>query len=99
MDRRFNPRYLLVLQDRLVLHTVILDVISYQQKTSKIDALFRGVKVREVNPAPTHPAKGYFDVDWIIPTPDRSNFTASKESVLFFSEIKKYILRKYSSKE
>ena len=67
-------------------------------KTSKIDALFRGVKVREVNPAPTHPAKGYFDVDWIIPTPDRSNFTASKESDLFFSEIKKYILRNIPAK-
>ena len=67
-------------------------------KTAKIDALFRGVKVREVNPAPTHPAKGYFDVDWIIPTPDRSNFTASKESDLFFSEIKKYILRNIPAK-
>ena len=67
-------------------------------KTAKIDALYRGVKVREVNPAPTHPAKGYFDVDWIIPTPDRSNFTASKESDLFFSEIKKYILRNIPAK-
>lgn len=62
-------------------------------KTSKIDALFRGVKVREVNPAPTHPAKGYFNVDWVIPTPDRSNFTDSEEARLLFVEIKKYVLR------
>ncbi len=62
-------------------------------KTAKIDALYRGVKVREVNPAPTHPAKGYFNVDWVIPTPDRSNFTETKETRLFFPEIKKYILR------
>ena len=67
-------------------------------KTTKIDALFRGVKVREVNPAPTHPAKGYFDVDWVIPTPDRSHFTGGNKSILFFSEIKKYILKNIPSK-
>ena len=67
-------------------------------KTSKIDALFRGVKVREVSPAPTHPAKGYFDVDWAIPTPDRSNFTYSKEQEVFFSEMKKYILQNIPKK-
>ena len=67
-------------------------------KTGKIDALYRGVKVREVNPAPTHPARGYFDVDWVTPTPDRSNFTETKESVKFFAEIKKYILRNIPSK-
>ena len=62
-------------------------------KTAKIDALYRGVKVRDVNPAPTHPAKGYFNVDWVTPTPDRSNFTDTKESRMFFPEIKKYILK------
>ena len=62
-------------------------------KTSKIDALFRGVKVKEVNPAPTHPARGYFNVDWTIPTPDRSNFTDSEEAKLFYTEIKKYLLK------
>lgn len=67
-------------------------------KTSKIDALYRGVKVREVNPAPTHPAKGYFNVDWATPTPDRSNFTDSKEARLFFAEIKKYVLRNIPAK-
>ena len=67
-------------------------------KTSKIDALFRGVKVREVNPAPTHPAKGYFIIDWVIPTPDRSNFTDSEEARLFFLEIKKYVLRNIPAK-
>ena len=61
-------------------------------KSAKIDSLYRGVKVREVNPAPTHLAKGYFNVNWVTPTPDRSNFTESKESRNFFSEIKKYIL-------
>jgi len=67
-------------------------------KTAKIDALYRGVKVREVNPAPTHPAKGYFSVDWVTPTPDRSNFTDTKESRVFFPEIKKYILRNIPAK-
>jgi len=67
-------------------------------KTSKIDALYRGVKVREVNPAPTHPAKGYFNVDWVTPTPDRSNFTDSEEARLFFAEIKKYVLRNIPAK-
>jgi len=67
-------------------------------KTSKIDALYRGVKVREVNPAPTHPAKGYFNVDWATPTPDRSNFTDSEEARLFFAEIKKYVLRNIPAK-
>jgi HSP90 family molecular chaperone len=67
-------------------------------KTSKIDALYRGVKVREVNPAPTHPAKGYFTVDWVTPTPDRSNFTDSEEARLFFLEIKKYVLRNIPAK-
>ena len=67
-------------------------------KTSKIDALFRGVKVKEVNPAPTHPARGYFNVEWIIPTPDRSNFTDSEEARLFYAEIKKYILKHVPSK-
>ncbi|MCH7647967.1 MAG: ATP-binding protein [Thaumarchaeota archaeon] len=67
-------------------------------KSAKIDALFRGVKVREVNPAPTHPAKGYFNVDWVTPTPDRSNFTESQESRIFFPEIKKYILRNIPAK-
>jgi len=62
-------------------------------KTSKIDVLFRGVKVKEVHPAPTHPAKGYFNVDWVIPTPDRSNFTDSEEARLFYDEIKKYVSR------
>ncbi len=61
-------------------------------KSAKIDALYRGVKVREVNPAPTHPAKGYFNVNWVTPTPDRSNFTESRESRAFFPEVKKYIL-------
>ena len=67
-------------------------------KTTKIDALFRGVKVREVNSAPNHPAKGYFDVDWVIPTPDRSHFTGGNKSILFFTEIKKYILKNIPSK-
>ena len=67
-------------------------------KTSKIDALFRGVKVKEVNPAPTHPARGYFNVDWAVPTPDRSNFTDSEEARLFYDEIKKYVLRHIPSK-
>jgi len=67
-------------------------------KTAKIDALYRGVKVREVNPAPTHPAKGYFNVDWAVPTPDRSNFTDSEEARLFFLEIKKYVLRNIPAK-
>ena len=67
-------------------------------KTSKIDALFRGVKVKEVNPAPTHPARGYFNVDWVIPTLDRNNFTDSEEARLFYVEIKKYILRHIPTK-
>jgi len=67
-------------------------------KSAKIDALFRGVKVREVNPAPTHPAKGYFNVDWVTPTPDRSNFTESQESRIFFPKIKEYILRNIPAK-
>ena len=67
-------------------------------KTTKIDALYRGVKVREVNPAPTHPAKGYFNIDWVSPTPDRSNFTDSPQARLFFLEIKKWVLRNIPSK-
>lgn len=67
-------------------------------KTAKIDALFRGVKVREVNPAPTHPAKGFFNVDWVTPTPDRSNFTDSQEARIFFPKIKEYILRNIPAK-
>jgi len=67
-------------------------------KTSKIDALFRGVKVKEVNPAPIHPARGYFNVDWAVPTPDRSNFTDSEEARLFYDEIKKYVLRHIPAK-
>lgn len=62
-------------------------------KIAKIDLLYRGVKVREANPAPTHPAKGYFNVDWVTPTPDRSNFADSEEARLFFVEIKKYVLK------
>jgi len=69
-----------------------------QSKSSKIDALYRGVKVREVNPAPTHPAKGYFNVDWVVPTPDRNNFTETKESRAFFPAIKQYILQNIPSK-
>ena len=67
-------------------------------KLAKIDLLYRGVKVREANPAPTHPARGYFNVDWVTPTPDRSGFTDSEEARLFFSEIKKYVLRHIPSK-
>ena len=67
-------------------------------KMSKIDLLYRGVKVREANPAPTHPARGYFNVDWVTPTPDRSNFTDSEEARLFFAEIRKYVLRHIPSK-
>ena len=67
-------------------------------KTSKIDLLYRGVKVREANPAPTHPAKGYFNVDWVTPTPDRSNFADSEEARTFFAEIKKYVLKHIPSK-
>ena len=67
-------------------------------KTSKIDALFRGVKVKEVNPAPTHPARGYFNVDWVIPTLDRNNFTDSEEARLFYVEIKNYVLRNIPAK-
>ena len=67
-------------------------------KTTKIDALFRGVKVKEVNPAPTHPARGYFNVDWVIPTLDRNNFTDSEAARLFYAEIKKYVLRNIPNK-
>jgi len=67
-------------------------------KTAKIDLLYRGVKVREANPAPTHPAKGYFSVDWVTPTPDRSNFADSEEARLFFVEIKKYVLKHIPAK-
>jgi len=67
-------------------------------KSAKIDALFRGVKVREVNPAPTHPARGFFNVDWVTPTPDRSNFVESQESRIFFPKIKEYILRNIPAK-
>jgi len=67
-------------------------------KTTKIDALYRGVKVRDVNPAPTHPAKGYFNVDWVTPTPDRSNFTDTPKAKVFFPEIKKYILKNIPAK-
>ena len=62
-------------------------------KTTRIDALYRGVKVKEVNPAPTHPAKGYFNVDWLIPTSDRSNFVGSKDKNTFFRSIHEWILR------
>lgn len=67
-------------------------------KTARIDLLYRGVKVRDANPAPTHPAKGYFNVDWVTPTPDRSNFTDSDEAKLFFVEIKKYVLKHIPAK-
>lgn len=67
-------------------------------KTAKIDLLYRGVKVREANPAPTHPARGYFNVEWVTPTPDRSNFTDSEEARLFYVEIKKYILKHIPSR-
>ena len=67
-------------------------------KTAKIDLLYRGVKVREANPAPTHPAKGYFNVDWVTPTPDRSNFADSEEARLYFVEIKKYVLKHIPAK-
>src|SRR2546428_3659901 len=67
-------------------------------KLAKIDLLYRGVKVREANPAPTHPARGYFNVDWVTPTPDRSNFTDSEEARLFFAEIRKYVLRHIPAK-
>jgi len=67
-------------------------------KTAEIDLLYRGVKVREANPAPTHPAKGYFNVDWVTPTPDRSGFADSEEARLFFAEIKKYILKHIPSR-
>ena len=67
-------------------------------KLAKIDLLYRGVKVREANPAPTHPARGYFNVDWVTPTPDRSNFTDSEEARLFFAEIRKYVFKHIPSK-
>jgi len=67
-------------------------------KTAKIDLLYRGVKVREANPAPTHPAKGYFNVDWVTPTSDRNNFADSEEARLFFAEIKKYVLKHIPAK-
>ena len=67
-------------------------------KTTKIDLLFRGVKVREANTSPTHPARGYFNVDWVTPTPDRSNFADSEEKRLFFEEIKKYVLKHIPAK-
>ncbi len=68
-------------------------------KSPKIDALYRGVKVREVNPAPSHPAKGYFDVDWVTPTPDRSHFTDSNQSAKFFEEMRNYLLRNIPTKD
>ena len=67
-------------------------------KTTKIDLLYRGVKVREANTAPTHPARGYFNVDWVTPTPDRSNFADSEEARLFYAEIKKYVLKHIPAK-
>lgn len=67
-------------------------------KMAKIDLLYRGVKVREANPAPNHPARGYFNVDWVTPTSDRSNFTDSEEAKLFFEQIRKYVLRHIPAK-
>jgi len=67
-------------------------------KTAKIDALYRGVKIREVNPAPTHPAKGYFNVDWLVPTPDRSNFVDGKNTKVFFKSIHEWVLKNIPSK-
>ena len=67
-------------------------------KTAKIDALYRGVKVREVNPAPTHPAKGYFDLDWLVPTLDRSSFVDGKGNKIFFKYIHEWVLKNIPSK-
>jgi len=67
-------------------------------KTARIDALYRGVKVKEVNPAPTHPAKGYFNVDWLIPTSDRSNFVDGKNTKVFFKKIHEWLHKNIPSK-
>jgi len=67
-------------------------------KTAKLDALYRGVKVREVNPAPTHPAKGYFIIDWLVPTPDRSHFVDGKNTKVFFKSIHEWVLKNIPSK-
>jgi len=67
-------------------------------KTAKIDALYRGVKVREVNPVPTHPAKGFFNVDWLVPTLDRNNFVDGKDKKIFFKYIHEWVLKNIPSK-
>jgi len=105
-----NPMMILVNQEKVVpnrfsgmpgtISTALGDIYCNltPAKTAKIDLLYRGVKVREANPAPTHPARGYFNVDWVTPTPDRSNFADSEEARLFFVEIKKYVLKHIPAK-
>ena len=75
-----------------------IDCILTPTKTSSIDVLYRGVKVKEVNPAPTHPAEGYFNVDWLTPTSDRHDFADNEEYRLFYSEIRRYVMKNIPTK-
>ncbi len=75
-----------------------ISCILMPSKTTKIDVLYRGVKVKEVNPAPSRPARGFFNVTWLVPTLDRSNFVDGKDKKTFFKSIHEWILKNIPSK-
>jgi hypothetical protein len=67
-------------------------------KTGTLDVLCKGVKIKEVNPDPTHPVKGFVNVDWIEPTTDRHDFIMdTDEYKTFYLSLRNYIISNFPS--
>jgi hypothetical protein len=75
-------------------------VLLPSKKTTKIDALRRGIKIKDINPAPTHPAEGFFNSNWLEPTTDRHDFvTDTPEYGTFYSAVRNYMIKNIPSSE
>lgn len=61
---------------------------------SKIDILYRGIKICEINPKDNLKAIGYVNVDWLNFISDEYKVADTEEGDLFLSEIKNWILNK-----
>jgi len=67
---------------------------SKSSKLTKIDALCRGIKIKEINnPAPTHPVDGFINANWLNLTTNRHDFIMdTKEYAAFHVSLRNYLI-------
>ena len=83
----------------LINHFGNIQCSLYPASVSKIDILYRGIKICEIDPEDNLNAIGYVNVDWLNFISDEYKIADTEEGHLFLSEIKNWIQNKMTIPE